>query len=58
MGQTHVHRYLKTLYEHIEKGDIDPSGIITHRLSLDEGPGAYKMFRDKEHECVKVVLRP
>src|SRR5206468_3956934 len=41
MGQTHVHNYLKPLLERIEKGEIDPSFIITHRLSLEEAPGAY-----------------
>ena len=57
-GQTHVHRYLKPLMEKIETGDIDPSFLITHRLSLSEAPGAYKTFRDKEDGCIKVVLKP
>ena len=33
-GQTHVHRYLRPLMQRIEKGDIDPSFVITHRLKL------------------------
>ena len=57
-GQTHVHRYLQPLLERIQKGEIDPSFIITHRLPLDEGPQAYKTFRDKQDECIKVVLKP
>jgi len=57
-GQTHVHRYLRPLLSLIEKGKIDPSFIITHRLKLDDAPRAYRMFRDKEDDCVKVVLRP
>jgi threonine dehydrogenase-like Zn-dependent dehydrogenase len=57
-GQTHVHRYMKPLLERIEKGEIDPSFIITHRLSLDEAPQGYEIFRDKMQECVKVVLKP
>lgn len=56
-GQTHVHRYLHPLLERIEKGELDPSFIVTHRLSLDEAPQAYRMFRDKREECVKVVLK-
>ena len=36
----------------------DPTAIITHRLSLADAPGAYKMFRDKQDGCVKVVLKP
>jgi threonine dehydrogenase-like Zn-dependent dehydrogenase len=58
MGQTHVHKYLPVLLDRIERGDIDPSFVITHRLGLDDGPEAYQMFRDKEHGCVKVVLNP
>ncbi len=58
MGQTHDHRYLPRLLDHIEKGDIDPSFIITHRLPLEQAPQAYSMFRDKQDECIKVVLKP
>jgi threonine dehydrogenase-like Zn-dependent dehydrogenase len=57
-GQTHVQRYLKPLLERVQKGEIDPSVIITHRMPLDEAPAAYRMFRDKQEECVKVVLKP
>jgi len=57
-GQTHVQKYLQPLLERIEKGEIDPSFIITHRIAIDDAPGAYKMFRDKENDCVKVVMRP
>jgi threonine dehydrogenase-like Zn-dependent dehydrogenase len=58
MGQTHVHRYMPGLLERIEKGEIDPSFVITHRLPLAEAPTAYKKFRDKEDGCIKVVLKP
>jgi len=58
-GQTHMQRYLKPLLERIEKGEIDPSFIISHRaMSLEEGPELYKTFRDKKDKCTKVVLRP
>jgi threonine dehydrogenase-like Zn-dependent dehydrogenase len=57
-GQTHVHKYLKPLLERIQQGDIDPSFLITHRLPLEEAPRAYKIFRDKEENCIKVVLKP
>jgi threonine dehydrogenase-like Zn-dependent dehydrogenase len=57
-GQTHVHRYLKPLMQKIEKGEIDPSFIITHRLKLDDAPEAYKTFRDHKDGCIKVVLTP
>jgi threonine dehydrogenase-like Zn-dependent dehydrogenase len=57
-GQTHVQRYMRPLLERIRKGEIDPTFIITHRITLDETPEAFKMFRDKQDECVKVVMRP
>ena len=58
MGQTHAHRYMRPLLEKIAKGDIDPSVIITHRMRLEEAPEAYRMFANKEDNCIKVVLRP
>ena len=58
MGQTHVQRYLEPLLKHIESGAIDPSFVITHNVSLDEGPEMYKTFRDKKDGCIKVVLKP
>jgi threonine dehydrogenase-like Zn-dependent dehydrogenase len=57
-GQTHVHRYMRPLLERIESGEIDPSFIITHRIRLDDAPLGYEVFRNKEDECVKVVMRP
>jgi threonine dehydrogenase-like Zn-dependent dehydrogenase len=58
MGQTHVHRYSEPLLKRIQSGEIDPSFVITHCLSLDEAPEAYRIFRDKKEQCVKVVLDP
>jgi threonine dehydrogenase-like Zn-dependent dehydrogenase len=55
-GQTHVQHYMKPLLARIEAGEIDPSFIITHRVSLEEVPDAYQMFRDKDDDCVKVVV--
>src|SRR5437762_8702719 len=57
-GQTHVQRYLRPLLARIEKGEIDPSFIITHRLPLEEAPAAYRVFRDKKQHCIKVILKP
>lgn len=58
MAQTPVQRYLPTLMERIQKGEIDPSFVITHTASLSEGPDLYKTFRDKHDGCIKVVLKP
>lgn len=58
MGQTHVHRYLKLLLNLIKEGRIDPSFLITHRMSLAEIPEGYEMFKKKENDCIKIVLDP
>ena len=58
MGQTHVQRYLRPLLELVERGAIDPSFVITHRLPLEQAPAAYETFRDKKDGCIKVVLKP
>jgi threonine dehydrogenase-like Zn-dependent dehydrogenase len=57
-GQTHVHNYMKPLLERIEKEEIHPSVIISHRYNLDEAPEAYKNFRYHQDEWRKVVLHP
>jgi threonine dehydrogenase-like Zn-dependent dehydrogenase len=58
MGQTHVHRYLAMLLERIDHGEIDPSFVISHRVSLDEVPSMYEKFKAKQDDCIKVVVRP
>ena len=58
MGQTHVQRLTKPLLDLIEKGAIDPSFIITHRVKLADGPAAYQTFKKREDDCVKVVMTP
>lgn len=57
-GQTHVQRYMQPLLKRIEDRDIDPSFVITHRVALDDVPAAYELFRDKQDDCIKVVLKP
>lgn len=58
MGQTHVNRWTPTLLRLIEEEKIDPSFVITHRISLDQAPEMYKVFRDKQDSCIKVVIEP
>jgi threonine dehydrogenase-like Zn-dependent dehydrogenase len=57
-GQAHVHRYLEPLLRRIEAGEIDPTRIITHRLSLEDAPRGYELFKEKQDRCEKVVLTP
>ena len=55
-GQCHVHRYMKPLLERIERGEIDPTFIITHRMKLEDAPKGFDLFMHKEDDCMKVVL--
>jgi threonine dehydrogenase-like Zn-dependent dehydrogenase len=57
-GQCHVQRYMQPLLERITKGEIDPSFVITHQMSLSDAPKAFDIFLNKQDECVKVVLKP
>jgi threonine dehydrogenase-like Zn-dependent dehydrogenase len=57
-GQCHVQRYLQPLLQRIQNGEIDPAFVITHRLPLEEAPHGYAMFKEKQDNCIKIVLKP
>lgn len=57
-GQCHVQHYWKSLLDRIERGEIDPSFVVTHRLELGQAPEGYDTFLNKEDDCIKVVLKP
>jgi threonine dehydrogenase-like Zn-dependent dehydrogenase len=56
-GQTHVHRYMRPLLDRITRGEIDPSFVITHRMSLNDAAAGFDIFNKKQDECLKVVLK-
>ena len=58
MGQTNMHNYMKPLLERIERGQIDPTYIISHRVALDQVPEMYKIWRDKKENVTKIVIDP
>jgi threonine dehydrogenase-like Zn-dependent dehydrogenase len=57
-GQCHVQRYMRPLLDRILTGDIDPTFIITHTIPLSQAAHGYELFKNKEDECLKVVLKP
>ena len=57
-GQTHMMRFMQPLLDRIQKGEIDPSFVRSHRVPIDRAPEMYKIFRDKQDNCTKVVLDP
>ncbi|CAA9310158.1 MAG: Threonine dehydrogenase and related Zn-dependent dehydrogenases [uncultured Gemmatimonadaceae bacterium] len=56
-GQCHVQRYMKPLLERIQRGEIDPTMVITHTMPLDQAAHGYKIFNDKLDHCEKIVLK-
>ena len=57
-GQTHMQKYMPMLLDRIQKGDIDPSYIISHEVPLEDAPIMYQTFKYKLDGCTKVVLKP
>jgi threonine dehydrogenase-like Zn-dependent dehydrogenase len=57
-GQCPVQKYMPALLDRIQKREIDPSFVITHRMALDDAPEGYDIFLKKKEGCEKVVLRP
>jgi threonine dehydrogenase-like Zn-dependent dehydrogenase len=58
MGQMYGQKYIPRLFEHWQKGQVDPAFVFSHRLSLNDAPEAYRMFRDKQDQCLKMLLQP
>ena len=58
MGQTNVHKYLRPLLSLIQNNRIDPSFVITHRLTLEDAASGYETFKNNKDECIKVVMKP
>lgn len=58
MGQMHAQKYIPRLMDHILKGEADPSFLLTHRWSLEQGAEGYKMFKEKKDNCIRVAFDP
>ncbi|MGN8277999.1 zinc-dependent alcohol dehydrogenase [Pseudomonas sp. SMV71] len=57
-GQQPGQRYVKRLFEHIQKGELDPSYLLTHPMGLEQSAQGYAMFKDKRENCLRAVFRP
>lgn len=57
-GQTNMQSYMKPLLERIEKGQLDPAYIISHRIPIEDAPGMYEVWRDKKEDVTKIVIDP
>ncbi|MEC8917335.1 MAG: glutathione-dependent formaldehyde dehydrogenase, partial [Pseudomonadota bacterium] len=57
-GQQPGQRYVERIFEHIQAGELDPSYLMTHTASLEDGPQGYAMFKHKSDDCLRVVFAP
>ncbi len=57
-NQASVKRLLPKLIDHVQAGRLDPKGIITHRVPLEEVADAYHIFSAKRDNCIKPILIP
>ena len=57
-GQAPVQNYIDELFELVRDGKVVLNDIISHRLPLAQAAHAYDIFKKKEDDCVKVVLKP
>ena len=57
-AQQHGQRYVPRLLEHAQRGELDPSYLVTHTMPLEEAPRGYELFKKKQDGCVRVVFRP
>jgi threonine dehydrogenase-like Zn-dependent dehydrogenase len=57
-AQQHGQRYVPRLLEHAQRGELDPSYLVTHTMSLEDAPRGYELFKKKQDGCVRVVFRP
>jgi threonine dehydrogenase-like Zn-dependent dehydrogenase len=46
------------MFEHVLKGELDPAILVTHRMSLEDAPKGYELFKDKQEGCVRAVFAP
>jgi threonine dehydrogenase-like Zn-dependent dehydrogenase len=51
-------RYMPAMLEHVQKGELDPSILVSHRMSLEDSPKGYQLFKDKEDNCMRAVFKP
>jgi threonine dehydrogenase-like Zn-dependent dehydrogenase len=51
-------RYMPEMLRHVQEGSLDPSFLITHRMSLEDAPRGYETFKKKEDGCLRAVFQP
>jgi threonine dehydrogenase-like Zn-dependent dehydrogenase len=57
-AQQHGQKYVPRLLDHVQKGELDPSFLATHRMPLEQAVQGYDMFKHKTDGCVRVAFVP
>jgi threonine dehydrogenase-like Zn-dependent dehydrogenase len=57
-AQQHGQAYVPRLLEHVQRGELTPAALATHRFALEDAPKGYHMFKHKEDGCVRAVFAP
>jgi len=57
-GQAPVHKFIDELIPLVEEGKVILNDILTHTLPLTEVSHGYDIFKKKEDNCVKIILKP
>jgi threonine dehydrogenase-like Zn-dependent dehydrogenase len=57
-AQQHGHRYIPMILERMARGELDASHLLTHPMSLEDGPKGYELFKHKRDGCVRAVFQP
>jgi 2-desacetyl-2-hydroxyethyl bacteriochlorophyllide A dehydrogenase len=55
-GQANVIAHIDPVLAMLSSGELDPSSLVTHHMSLDDAPEAYEIFDHRE--ALKIILRP
>lgn len=57
-GQCPVQKYFATVMRALEQEKIDPTLMVTHRLTLEQVPEAYEHLFYKREGSIKVLITP
>jgi threonine dehydrogenase-like Zn-dependent dehydrogenase len=57
-AQMHGQRYIPMLLERMARDELVTEHLATHRMPLERAPEGYRMFKDKDDDCVRAVFRP
>jgi S-(hydroxymethyl)glutathione dehydrogenase/alcohol dehydrogenase len=58
LGQAPVQNYIDHLLQLVTEQKVVLNDIVSHQLPLTEASYAYDIFKKKEDNCVKVILKP